>query len=69
MTIRAIRDKLNLSQNKFAEYFGIPVGNLQHWEQGVSQPPAYVVNMMIRIIALEKHIDVTQGDGCDENND
>lgn len=60
MLIREIRDKLDLSQREFAEYLGIPVVNIQHWEQGVSKPPAYVLNMIIRIVSLEKHINIKQ---------
>lgn len=54
MTIREIRLSLGMSQRKFSEYFNIPVTNIQHWEQGVSKPPVYVVEMMERIIDLEQ---------------
>ena len=39
MSVREIRAVLGLSQQKFADYFGIPVANIQHWEQGISTPP------------------------------
>lgn len=55
MTIREIRLKLGLSQSKFADYFEIPVVNIQHWEQGVSNPPKYVVRLIERVILLEQH--------------
>lgn len=32
--VRAIRQKLNLSQPKFAETFGFSVGRVRDWEQG-----------------------------------
>lgn len=57
MTIREIRKNLGLSQSKFALYFGIPVTNVQHWEQGVSKPPKYVVDLILRVIALESQLD------------
>lgn len=38
-----------LSQEKFANYFGIPVSTYSKWEQGVAQPPEYVYNMMDKI--------------------
>lgn len=53
MTIREIRSELGWSQQKFADYFGIPVTNVQHWEQGVAKPPAYVVSLIKRVIDLE----------------
>ena len=32
--VKAIRNKLNLSQPKFAETFGFSVGRIRDWEQG-----------------------------------
>ncbi len=60
MEIRNIRKKLKMSQREFSEYFEIPIANLQHWEQGVSSPPRYVVRMIERIVLLEfgKGVDV-----------
>ena len=54
MTVREMRKSLGLSQKEFAAYFDIPIGNIQHWEQGVSNPPKYVLKMMNRILDLEK---------------
>lgn len=56
MSIREIRAVLGLSQQKFADYFGIPVANIQHWEQGISTPPKYVTSMMERILVLENKL-------------
>lgn len=63
MTVREIRYQLGWSQRKFAEYFGIPVVNVQHWEQGVAKPPAYVVQMLERIVKLEMAQGIIPG-GC-----
>lgn len=46
MTIKELRESTGLSQSKFAEKYHIPVGTLQHWEQGVRKPPEYVVYML-----------------------
>ena len=37
-SIKAIRKKLNLSQNDFALMIGISLGTLQNWEQGRREP-------------------------------
>lgn len=57
MTIKDLRLSLNKSQNEFARYFNIPVGTLQHWEQGVSKPPKYIYFLMKRVIDLESELE------------
>ena len=53
MTIREIRKELNMSQSEFAKYLEIPIVNIQHWEQGVSKPPEYVLRLINRLIQYE----------------
>lgn len=53
MTINEMRAKTGMSQSQFAASFGIPVNTLQHWEQGLRKPPAYLPEMMERILNLE----------------
>lgn len=36
--VRAIRERLNLSQEEFAIKFGFSLGAVRHWEQGRRQP-------------------------------
>lgn len=36
--VRAIRDKLGMTQEQFAREFGFSVNTLRHWEQGKRQP-------------------------------
>ena len=36
--VRAIRDKLAMTRQEFAERFGFSVRTLEKWEQGVRQP-------------------------------
>ncbi len=36
--VRAIRDKLGMTQEEFAARFGFSVNTLRHWEQGKRQP-------------------------------
>lgn len=32
---KAVRESLNMSQSQFASTFGIPIGTLRNWEQGI----------------------------------
>ena len=36
--VKAIRERLGLSQEEFALRFGFSVGTVRHWEQGRRQP-------------------------------
>lgn len=46
MTIKEMREKTYLSQSRFGEIVGVPVANIQKWEQGVSSPPKYVLELI-----------------------
>ena len=50
MKIKILRLYTGLSQSKFANYLGIPVANIQRWEQGVVNPPEYVLGLIKRIM-------------------
>jgi putative transcriptional regulator len=43
---RAIRKRLNLSQDDFAELLGISVRTLQNWEQGRRSPTGPAVKLL-----------------------
>lgn len=58
MEIKILRRILSMSQQKFANYFGIPIGTIRNWEQGVSNPPEYVYNMINKIIRRDKMINI-----------
>lgn len=53
MTIKELRKKTGMSQAKFATYFGIPVANIQKWEQGATHPPEYVMGLLQRVLVAE----------------
>lgn len=53
MTVLECRKMTNMSQSKFANYIGVPISTLQHWEQGYRTPPKYVVDLIHRVIKLE----------------
>jgi len=46
INVRRIRKKLNMSQNGFAEYFGVPVKTIQDWEQGRRVPSGASKNFL-----------------------
>lgn len=46
MKIKEIRKLTGLSQVKFSERYEIPRRTLEDWERGVSNPPAYVLNLL-----------------------
>lgn len=52
INIKDVREKLGLSQEKFAAYFGVSVRTLQDWEQGRHQPNRTAMNFLI-VVAKE----------------
>lgn len=38
LNVKAIREKTGMSQQKFCATFGISLGTLRHWEQGLRRP-------------------------------
>ena len=54
--IRELRSTAKMSQNKFAAYLDIPVANIQHWEQGVTKPPAYVISLITRVMTSDGYL-------------
>jgi len=45
--IKDARNRLGLSQAKFAEKFDIPIRTLEDWESGKSKPPIYVMKLLL----------------------
>lgn len=54
MNIKEIRTSLKMSQQRFADKFGIPKRTLQDWEGGTHSAPDYVVDMINKIVQFEK---------------
>ena len=48
--VKAIRKKTGMSQQKFCATFGISIGTLRHWEQGLRSPrgPARVLLKVVQ---------------------
>ncbi len=53
MTVKELRKKTGMSQQKFGDYFGISKRTIQEWEQERKNPSDYLVNMMQRILDNE----------------
>ena len=53
MDIKELRKKTGLSQAKFGKKFHIPTANVANWEQGIHNPPEYVVYMIEKLLELE----------------
>lgn len=47
VNVKAIREKLGLSQEKFARYFGVSIRTLQDWEQRRHQPNTTARNFLL----------------------
>lgn len=58
MDIRTIRKAVGMTQRQFASYFGIPLGTVRNWEQGLANPPDYVLGMIDASIRRDKMINV-----------
>ena len=50
--LKEMRGRLNMTQTEFSREFGIPLGTLRDWEQGVSFPDASA-RTLLRVIARE----------------
>jgi len=48
--IETIRNMTKLNRTKFAEKYGIPLRTMEDWEHEKSNPPAYVVELLERVV-------------------
>ncbi len=48
--VRALRQKLGVSQQKFADQYHIPKRTIENWEGGKSVPPSYVIELLRRAV-------------------
>ena len=55
--LKELRKDLGLSQAKFAERFKIPLRTIQDWEYGKREIRSYIIDMMHKIIELEKELE------------
>ena len=50
MTVKEMRKKTGMTQQKFAEILEIPVEYISRWEQGRATPPDYVLNLIEKVL-------------------
>ena len=50
--LRALRHRLELTQEEFSEKFGLPLGTIRDWEQGAHKPDQ-AAQILLTVIALE----------------
>lgn len=48
--IKEIREATGMSQAIFSKHYGIPLGTLRNWEQGMNSPAPYVLNLLARTL-------------------
>lgn len=56
--VKAIRRSLDMSQQEFAQAYGIPLRTVQSWEQGARQPDATAQSYLRAIARLPKQVRV-----------
>jgi len=52
LNVRALRDKLKLTQSEFADMIGVSVRTLQNWEQGRREPEG-PAKALLRVVERE----------------
>jgi len=48
--VRALRQRMKLTQEEFAERFGLPLGTVRDWEQGAHRPDR-AAQVLLKVIA------------------
>jgi putative transcriptional regulator len=51
-SVRALRKRLNLTQEEFAARFHLPLGTVRDWEQGAHRPDR-AAQVLLRVIAKD----------------
>lgn len=46
MTVKELRKQTGLSQQKFGDYFGIPLRTIQNWELGARECNQYIIDLL-----------------------
>lgn len=54
--VKEIRDELEMSQQEFADAYGIPLRTVQSWEQGVRHPDATARSYLRTIASMPKQV-------------
>lgn len=54
--MKELRRKTNMTQTEFANYLHIPVHDIRNWEQEFRMPPAYIFDMIERIMINDHYL-------------
>lgn len=54
-TIKKLRRTTGLSQRKFAKKYEIPYRTIENWEEGKTEPPDYVLELLRRCVQYDEH--------------
>lgn len=49
---RQIREMTGLSRVEFSRRYNIPLRTLENWDAGKSEPPAYVLDLLEKVIEI-----------------
>lgn len=60
--IKILRKQTKMTRQQFADYLGIPRGTIRNWEQGVSKPADYIINMIEKLLKHEAKIHIYNGE-------
>ncbi len=52
-TITEIRERSGITKMELSKKYDIPYSTLQKWERGESNPPAYVINLLDRLLQID----------------
>jgi putative transcriptional regulator len=53
--IKAIRERLSLSQQRFADLYALPVATVQNWESG-RRKPELAARLLLKVIAQSPEV-------------
>lgn len=56
MTIKSLRTASGMTQQAFADYFGIPKRTIENWEGGQRKCPTYLLDLMQYKLEREGYI-------------
>lgn len=54
MTLKEMRESAGMTQEQFAQRYGIPLRTYQSWEGGERKPAPYIIQLIERLFHLEK---------------
>lgn len=60
--LRKLRVTTELSQKKFAERFNIPCRTIENWEEGITEPPDYVLELLRKVVVANNIINLMEED-------